>query len=123
MTRLTEALPDAQLIEIPNNADYFERPELGLDALLISAESGSAFTLMYPGHEVVVPLELDVKLPLFYVISGTDIESRDFLNHWIELREKDGTFDQYYRHWILGETRKPQQHRWSIIRDVLHWVR
>ena len=122
VARLKHALPDAELVEIENNRDYFKGKTPNLDALLISAESGSAFTLLYPEHEVVVPQGLRVKLPLFYVIGNNDSETRDFLNHWIELRQKDGTFEEYYRHWVLGESSTPKPRRWCIIRDVLHWV-
>jgi hypothetical protein len=27
-----------------------------------------------------------------------------------------------YDHWILGKTANQRQPRWSIIRNVLHWV-
>ncbi len=123
VARLKEALPHAQLIEIRNNREFFENPDLSLDALLISAESGSAFTLLYPNHEVTIPQGLEVKLPLFYAITGReDGETRSFLNHWIELRQKDGTFREYYEHWILGRSQQAPEPRWSIIRNVLHWV-
>jgi ABC-type amino acid transport substrate-binding protein len=123
ISRLKAALPDAQFIEIRKNGEYFTNTELALDALLISAESGSAFTLLYPDHEVAIPEDLEVKLPLFYAITGRDdSETRSFLNHWIELRQKDGTFREYYEHWILGKTRQSSEPRWSVIRNVLHWV-
>lgn len=122
VARLKQALPEANLVEIRNNRDFFEQPDLSLDALLISAESGSAFTLLYPGHEVAVPQELNVKLPLFYVVAGEDQETRDFLDHWVELRKKDGTFSEYYQHWILGKLKRAGGKRWCIIRDVLRWV-
>ena len=123
ISRLKAALPDAQFIEIRKNGEYFTNTELELDALLISAESGSAFTLLYPDHEVAIPEDLEVKLPLFYAITGRDdSETRSFLNHWIELRQKDGTFREYYEHWILGKSRRNLEPRWSVIRNVLHWV-
>ncbi len=123
VARLKQALPDAELIVIRNNRDFFEDEDLSLDALLISAESGSAFTLLYPNHEVTIPRQLEVKLPLFYAISGReDGETRSFLNHWIELRQKDGTFREYYEHWILGKSQRAPEPRWSVIRNVLHWV-
>ena len=53
--RLRLKLPNARLVELPANVDYFKRAHRQLDALLISAESGSAFTLFYPDFEVVVP--------------------------------------------------------------------
>ena len=78
--------------------------------------------LIYPEFEVVIPRELRVKLPLFYVIGKQDAEVRDFLEHWITLRKKDGTAAEYYDHWVLGKTQRATQPRWSIIRNVLGWV-
>jgi ABC-type amino acid transport substrate-binding protein len=124
ISRLNEVLPDAELVELRSNRDYFENSDSSLDALLVSAETGSAFTLLYPAHEIVIPAELDVKIPLFYAITGRDEgETRTFLNHWIELRQKDGTFRNYYEHWILGKPRHPQKPRWSVLQDVLGWGR
>ncbi len=120
--RLREALPDAELVEIANNRDFFEGKTPLLDAILISAESGSAFTLLYPGFEVVIPSEVRVKLPLFYAIGRPGTEMRDLLEHWITLRQKDGTAAEYYDHWILGRTAQSKGPRWSIVRDVLHWM-
>ncbi|MCG8648257.1 MAG: cation:dicarboxylase symporter family transporter, partial [Pirellulales bacterium] len=122
VSRLKREIPDVQLVEIGKNRDYFERDDLQLDALLISAESGSAFTLLYPEQEVAIPTDLEVKLPLFYAIAGNDIETRNFLNHWIELRKKDGTFEDFYHHWILGKTSSSPHRRWCLLRDVLHWL-
>ncbi|MGB4707248.1 MAG: hypothetical protein WBH28_02190, partial [Fuerstiella sp.] len=94
-----------------------------LDALLISAESGSAYTIQYPDYQVVVPDRKTISLPLFYAIANSDVEMRDFLEHWIRLRKDDGTLDEYYNHWILGQNPTDAKPRWSVIRDVLHWVR
>lgn len=120
--RIREALPDATLVEIGNNRDFFVERQAKLDALLISAESGSAFTLMYSNFEVVIPDKLKTRLPLFYAIGNRDATMRDFLEHWMTLREKDGTAQEYYDHWVLGKTNGQNQPRWSIIRDYLHWV-
>jgi hypothetical protein len=38
------------------------------------------------------------------------------------LKRKDGTLDVLYRYWILGQNAAPQRPRWSVIRNVLHWV-
>jgi ABC-type amino acid transport substrate-binding protein len=120
--RLESALPEAEFIELSTSQQYFhgDRPEL--DALVTSAESGSAFTLLYPGYEVVVPTGLQVSLPLFYAIGARDAEMRDLLEHWVSLRKKDGTMQDYYDHWILGKTAGAKKPRWSVLRDVLHWV-
>jgi ABC-type amino acid transport substrate-binding protein len=45
-----------------------------------------------------------------------------FLNRWIDLKQKNGTIQKLFDHWILGEGAEDTGPRWSIIRDVLHWV-
>jgi hypothetical protein len=46
----------------------------------------------------------------------------DFLNHWIDLKKKDNTIKKTYNYWILGQGVTIKEPRWSIIRNVLHWV-
>ena len=120
--RLKTELPQAELVELRTNQEYFDKEWETLDALLISAESGSAFTLLYPDFEVVIPDGLKVSLPLFYAIGNRDAEMRDFLEHWVALRKRDGTIQGYYDHWILGKIAGEKKPRWSVIRDVLKWV-
>ncbi len=121
--QLRARIPDAELVEIDDNRDFFAQPTSGeFDALLISAESGFAFTLRYPDFEVVVPKMSKVSLPLFYAIANRDAEMRDFLHHWIRLRKDDGTTQSFYDHWILGRSSSVRERRWCIIRDVLEWI-
>ncbi|MFT5524622.1 MAG: Na+/H+-dicarboxylate symporter/ABC-type amino acid transport substrate-binding protein [Pirellulaceae bacterium] len=122
VARLREALPDAELVELSTNQEYFGSAHDELDALLISAENGFAYTLLNPNYEVVIPTDLRVKLPLFYAISAWDAGMKDLLEHWVSLRRKDGTVKKYYDHWILGKTTGVTDPRWCVIRDVLHWV-
>jgi hypothetical protein len=46
-----------------------------------------------------------------------------FVDTWLELKRRAGTLETLYDYWILGRERVPPAPRWSIIRDVLHWVR
>jgi len=39
-----------------------------------------------------------------------------------DLQRKNGTIQELYDHWILGRNAQPTQPRWSVIRNVLHWV-
>jgi hypothetical protein len=45
-----------------------------------------------------------------------------FLDTWLDLSRKNGTLDELYRYWILGRDDGAREPRWSVIRDVLHWV-
>ena len=120
--RLQQTLPNAIFVELATNGEFFEDKHRYLDVLLISAESGSAFTLLYPDFEVVAFTEAKVSLPLFYGIGAHDKRMRDFLEHWVYLRRKDGTMQANYEHWILGRSRNHGRPRWSVIRDVLGWI-
>ncbi|MCA9197953.1 MAG: cation:dicarboxylase symporter family transporter [Planctomycetales bacterium] len=118
-----KVLPDAEFYSISESHRFFESAnQLGLDALLINAESGSAYTLFYPSFEVIIPQDLKISMPLFYAIGNRDAEMREFLEHWIHLRTKDGTYRVNYEYWVLGKSQRPAQRRWSIIRNVLGWV-
>ncbi len=121
VSRLRRSLPNAELVELRTNREFFDGTEGELEALLISAESGSAFTLLYPQFEVVIPSGPRVSLPLFYAIGGADDEMREFLEHWVALRQKDGTLQENYDHWILGKTQTPKKRRWCVMRNVLGW--
>jgi hypothetical protein len=44
------------------------------------------------------------------------------MTRWIELKKGDGTLAALYDYWIMGTNAEPRKPRWSIARDVLHWV-
>ena len=46
----------------------------------------------------------------------------DFVNTWLDLKRKDHTINALFEHWILGKHASKKGPRWSVIRDVLHWV-
>jgi Na+/H+-dicarboxylate symporter len=92
------------------------------DAVTMPAESGSVLTLLYPKYTVVVPEPGIVKIPLAYPVARRDQEWAQFVNTWVELKRRDGTIDALYGHWILGKQAGKRQPRWSMIRNLLHWV-
>ena len=119
--RLRALLPEANFIELPSNRQFFQGAHKDLDAFMTGAETGSAFTLFYPEFEVVVPDGQRVSMPLFYAVANRDEEMRDLLEHWMELRKKDGTESQLYDYWVLGQQQVNGHRRWCIMRDVLGW--
>jgi ABC-type amino acid transport substrate-binding protein len=92
------------------------------DAVVMPAESGSVMSLLYPKFTVVVPEPEIIKIPLAYPIALRDQNWAHFINTWIELKRRDGTIGALYSHWILGKQAGKRQPRWSIMRNVLHWV-
>jgi Na+/H+-dicarboxylate symporter/ABC-type amino acid transport substrate-binding protein len=122
--KVRERLPEVQLQTVSDIAPYFTSLDRGgIDGLVFAAERGSAWTLIHPQFTVVIPQPDIVKVPLAYPIGGHDQAFAVFVNTWIELKRKDGTFDSLYKYWILGRDAAPKAPRWSIMRNVLHWTR
>jgi ABC-type amino acid transport substrate-binding protein len=59
---------------------------------------------------------------LAFPYGGPDPEFENFLDAWIQEQVAHGTVDEFYDHWILGKGAEAREARWSVIRDVLHWV-
>jgi len=115
-------LPKAEAIEIPRVAAFFDAATPPTDGLIISAEAGSAWTLIYPEFQVVLPFRGVAAWPLGYATAPDDDEFLRFLDLWIDLMRDTGFVSRLREHWILGRTAVPRSPRWSVIRDVLHWV-
>jgi Na+/H+-dicarboxylate symporter/ABC-type amino acid transport substrate-binding protein len=116
-------LPNVTLTKFWSVEAMFGGPTSGdLDGLVLTAERGSAWTLMHPEYSVVVPTPGLIKVPLAYPIARHDAAFAAFIDAWIELKKKDGTIQRLYEYWILGRNATPAPPRWSIIRNVLHWV-
>jgi ABC-type amino acid transport substrate-binding protein len=122
VAQLREELPDAIMVPLETSREFFERPHEELDALLTSAECGSAFCLLHPRFSVVIPSGEPVALPLVYAVADRDGEMVDFLNHWIDLRTRDGTVQRNYDYWISGKLPASKERRWCILRDELGWI-
>ena len=122
--KVERLLPHWDLVPVTAlDVDRILRGEIDVDAILVTAERGSAWSLLYPQYSVVVPRPKITSVPLAYAVPLGQTGLAGFLDTWIELKKQGGTYDQLYRYWILGETvALKTEPRWSIIRDVLHWV-
>lgn len=113
--------PNATFIQLDSEEEFFN--EQGEDAtiLVTSAETGAAWTLLYPQYSVVNPFKKNIRVPMYY-LGAHDIEFEEFMEVWLELKKKEGIFESLYNYWILGKDDEVATPRWSIIRNVLHWV-
>ena len=122
LDKIRQRLPRAEIRVTDEVRPLFEKWDPDIDAVAIPAERGSAWTLLYPQYSVVVPAPGITKVPLAYPLGAQDIAFASFMNTWIDLKRKDGTIQALYDYWVLGRDAAPQQPRWSVIRNVLHWV-
>jgi Na+/H+-dicarboxylate symporter/ABC-type amino acid transport substrate-binding protein len=116
-----ERLPNAQLVIVNSAAEFFETKGKTLDGFVYSAEAGAAWSLLYPEYTVVVPPP-PIALPLSYAMARGDRELLDYVNALVELKKGDGTIKKLYDYWIMGQFAADKQPRWSVIRNVLHWI-
>ncbi len=134
-------LPNAELIEVPSveelvlelldretrftqSDEYKEATALGVghvDAVVTAAEKAAALSLLYPHFSSIVPTPA-VHLPAAFPIPHGEEELADYMKIWLTIRQKDGTIRNLYDYWVLGKKEKEVVRRWSVIRDVLHWI-
>lgn len=61
-------------------------------------------------------------VPVAYAMAHGDQEWMNFINLWLELKKEDKTITTLYDYWILGKNAVPTLPRWSVVRNLLHWV-
>jgi Na+/H+-dicarboxylate symporter/ABC-type amino acid transport substrate-binding protein len=120
--KVLRRLPRAEVVEVRSPRDYLENRADELDAMFMTAESASAWSLLYPQFTAVTPESVTIKSPIALPLPRGEEALADFLKFWIDLKESDSTLDRLYRYWVLGKQDRQRQPRWSVIRDVLHWV-
>ena len=118
---LQRRFPEFNFVKISSPRPFLRGDAPDIDAVVMSAESGSAWTLIYPSYSVAVPRGLGIKVPGAYALPRGQEEFRIFLNRWLDLKQGDGTTDLLFEHWILGKNASVQGERWSIMRNVLGW--
>jgi Na+/H+-dicarboxylate symporter len=113
---------NAKAVKLDSVNEFFQADQENIDCLLISAEAGSAWTLLHPNHHVVVPKPRMGAQLIGIPVAGGDQDLITYLNSWIDVAVKGKFIEELFDHWILGRGAEEKQPRWSIIRDVLGWV-
>jgi Na+/H+-dicarboxylate symporter len=120
---LKEMLDDTpyELVEIERLDPAFESEKGRLDAVLVIAEEGMAWSLVRPEYSVVIPKDHVLRRPLAYAMRPDAGELAEFVNEWLVLQKARGGIDSAYNFWILGNGAEERPPRWSIERNVLGW--
>lgn len=117
--RIRELLPEVVFVELESAEAFFSAAQAPADALLLSAEEGSAYAFRYPRYTVVNPMQTRVQFPAGYAMPRGENEWHTYVDNWIDLKRKDGSIDQLYHSWIMGGVTENREPRWSILKDVL----
>ena len=119
--RIRKRLPLAEVRYVTSPLRFIKDQGETFDVMVMTAQKAAAWSLLYPEYSVVVPTSSS-KLPLALPVPYKEETWADYIALWIDLSRKNGTIDALYDRWVLGKQGTASQHRWSVIRDVLHWV-
>jgi Na+/H+-dicarboxylate symporter len=111
-----------ELIPLATARPFFEGQHPDLDAFLIPAENGAAWTLLHPQYSIVVPQPDPVKIPSAFGLARDARDLADLIDEWVLYATEDGTVQHAYDYWVLGRGAEDPRPRWSIVRDVLGWI-
>ena len=117
-----QLLPRATIVPIDSKEEFFIQGKA--DALMIPAEEGYTLTLQYPFFDVAIIEPHDSYLMMYgYPVAKDSSESYLLaLNYWIRMEKDYGMLDKKYDYWVLGRIPGTVEPRWSVVRNVLHWV-
>jgi Na+/H+-dicarboxylate symporter len=119
--RARRNLPGVEITVVEAPGDFMTAPEGRFDALVFSAEAGSAWTLLHPQFTVVVPGPGRTSSPVVLGLPADEPELAAYVDAWLELQESSRLRGQLYDYWILGKGAEQRRRRWSILHDVLGW--
>jgi ABC-type amino acid transport substrate-binding protein len=114
-------LPNAEIVVIDSFRSFFDGSASDLDGLIIAAEEGAAWNVLYPEYAVVVPTPV-IQRPVGMAVRSTDLELLGFLDRWLDFERLDGSVDGLRIHWIEGGGAQKREPRWCVMRNVLHWL-
>ncbi|HXH73222.1 MAG TPA: cation:dicarboxylase symporter family transporter [Mariprofundaceae bacterium] len=115
----TALFPKQQVVPVRDYDVLLTDP--ALQAGLWSLVEARAFAMAHPGFTAIVPEYLGTPFLIAYAMSPDAASLQRYVDHWIDIQQENGFAQKQYRYWIEG-IRTEKQRRWSIIRNVLHWV-
>jgi ABC-type amino acid transport substrate-binding protein len=114
-------LPNVEIVVIDSYRSFFKGTHDGLDGVIMAAEEGAAWNVLYPEYAVVVPQPI-VRRPVAMAARSADGEWLRFLDSWLEFERLDGSLDRLELYWIEGGGTEERPPRWCVLRDVLQWL-
>ncbi len=120
--KAAELFPNAEQVRLDDPRDFFRQKDETWDAIITTAERGSAWSLIYPQFAVAVPHPALLEVPVAYAVARGETEMVALLDAWIDLKRKDRTIQRLFDYWVRGREIEEKKPRWSIVRDVLGWI-
>jgi ABC-type amino acid transport substrate-binding protein len=122
MEKARKNYPNMEFVHIDSDREFFTGKNR-YDGLLISLEAGMAWTVLYPDYKAVFFRTNINRFPVAYAVARNNLQLLAYLNNWLSVQKSAGTIQTLYDKWILGKGVQKPAPRWSVIKDVLHWVK
>lgn len=124
MTAFASYLPNAEWVLLDRNEDFFSADsQTELDALLVNVEQGVFLVRERPNYDAIIVDQPRISLPLVYVLHHGDRDFQDFIDHWIRLKQDDGTVERLYNQWVLGKDPNDSQPRIGLLPKFIETIR
>lgn len=108
--------------QITQNSQYERLIDGTIDAILWSETNSRIWCLSHPEF---VTISYGTKLGINYFGYPVRQHATDlgfFLNNWLSLKQQSGFHKAMESYWIDGIRPGTRPPRWSVLRNVLHWV-
>lgn len=119
---LQKKYPTLEIDIIDSEMTYFKDNGKTWDGLITSLEAGKAWTILYPEYTTIYDRDSVRSYPAAYAVAKGNLSLHTFLNSWLTIQKSSDYVDSLYNYWILGQNAVPKKSRWSVIKDVFHWV-
>jgi Na+/H+-dicarboxylate symporter/ABC-type amino acid transport substrate-binding protein len=111
-----------QIVVIDSFEQVLDPRGPSVDAIIVLAEAGMAWSLLHPQYSVVIPEPVLLRRPLAFGLARDSDELGQYVDEWVTLQKARGNVARAYDYWVLGKGADEREPRWSIARDVLGWL-
>jgi Na+/H+-dicarboxylate symporter len=116
-------LPNATLTTVESPRAFARGEVPDVDAVLMSAESAGAWTLIYPQFSVAVPSDLSLRIQISMALPRGQPDWLNYIDSWLSFEAGNGRIDRLFSRWVLGRDPGAAEPRWSILHDVIGFKR
>lgn len=86
---------------VPTAASFFaSRSNASYDALLLTAEGGASWSVMYPQTDVLTPFGNELPTQMVMLVGGNDATWLRYMDDWIAMQANQRLFATLFSHWI-----------------------
>ena len=93
-----------------------------IDAFIWSKTPAFVWCLGNPNFVVLDLGDILGQLYFAYPVKQGALNWANFLDEWLQLRAQSGFLEQQKTYWLEGKPPVSREAKWSVIRNVLHWV-